>query len=251
MAKPEDLKAAQGNTNTETEEGDVQPENVPDLPELQTQNSALNDGSIDLMASAKDASSKVEYAPRVISGELAFLIRSALNTAIYGEQGLTWRGTSWRIAKDIKQRSDVGGKTGTTNKSKVAWYAGFGANLVTTTYVGFDDNKRVLGRGEAGAKTAMPAWVSYMKVALADLPERKLNLPPNIIEKTIDINSGLLSEYGGRKEYFIVGSEPKRTYAAEMQERGYYVPPELQQRLNGGTGKTQDATPAAQPEELF
>ena len=251
VAKPEDLKAAQGNTNTETEEGDVQPENVPDLPELQTQNSVLNDGSIDLMASAKDASSKVEYAPRVISGELAFLIRSALNTAIYGEQGLTWRGTSWRIAKDIKQRSDVGGKTGTTNNSKVAWYAGFGANLVTTTYVGFDDNKRVLGRGEAGAKTAMPAWVSYMKVALADLPERKLNLPPNIIEKTIDSNSGLLSEYGGRKEYFIVGSEPKRTYAAEMQERGYYVPSELQQRLNGGTGKTQDATPAAQPEELF
>ena len=251
VAKPEDLKAAQGNTNTETEEGDVQPENVPDLPELQTQNSALNDGSIDLMASAKDASSKVEYAPRVISGELAFLIRSALNTAIYGEQGLTWRGTSWRIAKDIKQRSDVGGKTGTTNNSKVAWYAGFGANLVTTTYVGFDDNKRVLGRGEAGAKTAMPAWVSYMKVALADLPERKLNLPPNIIEKTIDSNSGLLSEYGGRKEYFIIGSEPKRTYAAEMQERGYYVPSELQQRLNGGTGKTQDATPAAQPEELF
>ena len=91
----------------------------------------------------------------------------------------------------------------------------------------------------------------YMKVALADLPERKLNLPPNIIEKTIDSNSGLHSEYGGRKEYFIVGSEPKRTYAAEMQERGYYVPPELQQRLNGGTGKTQDATPAAQPEELF
>ena len=57
------------------------------------------------------------------------------------------------------------------------------------------------------------------------------------MEKTIDSNSGLLSEGGGRKEYFIVGTEPKRTYIAEMQERGYYVPPELQQRLNGGTGK--------------
>ena len=56
--------------------------------------------------------------------------------------------------------------------------------------------------------------------------------------KTIDSNSGLLSEGGGRKEYFIVGTEPKRTYIAEMQERGYYVPPELQQRLNGGTGKS-------------
>ena len=248
VANPDNLKSAQGNNNTDTEEGDQQPENVPDLPELQT--SALNDGSVDLMADAKDGVAKQEYAPRVISGELAFLIRSALNTAIYGEQGLGWKGTSWRIAQSIK-RSDIGGKTGTTNSAKVAWYAGFGANLVTTTYVGFDDNKRVLGRGEAGAKTAMPAWVAYMKAALSDVPERQLDLPPNIIEKTIDSNSGLLSEGGGRKEYFIVGTEPKRTYTAEMKERGYYVPPELQQRLNGGTGKIKDAIPATQPEELF
>lgn len=248
VANPDNLKSAQGNNNTDTEEGDQQPENVPDLPELQT--SALNDGSVDLMADAKDGMAKQEYAPRVISGELAFLIRSALNTAIYGEQGLGWKGTSWRIAQSIK-RSDIGGKTGTTNSAKVAWYAGFGANLVTTTYVGFDDNKRVLGRGEAGAKTAMPAWVAYMKAALSDVPERQLDLPPNIVEKTIDSNSGLLSEGGGRKEYFIVGTEPKRTYSAEMKERGYYVPPELQQRLNGGTGKTKDAIPATQPEELF
>ena len=248
VANPDNLKSAQGNNNTDTEEGDQQPENVPDLPELQT--SALNDGSVDLMADAKDGVSKQEYAPRVISGELAFLIRSALNTAIYGEQGLGWKGTSWRIAQSIK-RSDIGGKTGTTNSAKVAWYAGFGANLVTTTYVGFDDNKRVLGKGEAGAKTAMPAWVAYMKAALSDVPERQLELPPNIMEKTIDSNSGLLSEGGGRKEYFIVGTEPKRTYIAEMKERGYYVPPELQQRLNGGTGKTKDAIPATQPEELF
>ena len=249
VANPDNLKSAKGNSNTDTDEGegDQQPENVPDLPELQT--SALNDGSVDLMADAKDGAAKQEYAPRVISGELAFLIRSALNTAIYGEQGLSWKGTSWRIAQSIK-RSDIGGKTGTTNSAKVAWYAGFGANLVTTTYVGFDDNKRVLGKGEAGAKTAMPAWVAYMKAALSDVPERQLTLP-NIMEKTIDSNSGLLSEGGGRKEYFIVGTEPKRTYIAEMQERGYYVPPELQQRLNGGTGKTKDAIPATQPEELF
>lgn len=250
VANPDNLKSAKGNSNTDTDEGegDQQPENVPDLPELQT--SALNDGSVDLMADAKDGAAKQEYAPRVISGELAFLIRSALNTAIYGEQGLSWKGTSWRIAQSIK-RSDIGGKTGTTNSAKVAWYAGFGANLVTTTYVGFDDNKRVLGKGEAGAKTAMPAWVAYMKAALSDVPERQLTLPPNIMEKTIDSNSGLLSEGGGRKEYFIVGTEPKRTYIAEMKERGYYVPPELQQRLNGGTGKTKDAIPATQPEELF
>ncbi|TPH26298.1 penicillin-binding protein 1A [Haemophilus haemolyticus] len=239
------LKPSDDSTNGE--EVDQQPETVPELPELQSNMSALKEDAIDLMAAAKNASSKIEYAPRVISGELAFLIRSALNTAIYGEQGLDWKGTSWRIAQTIK-RSDIGGKTGTTNSSKVAWYAGFGANLVTTTYVGFDDNKRVLGRGEAGAKTAMPAWVAYMKTALSDKPERKLPLPPKIMEKSIDTMTGLLSPAGGRKEYFIVGTEPTRTYLSEMQERGYYVPTELQQRLNN-EGNT--PTPAAQPEELF
>lgn len=237
------LKPTDDSTNGE--ELDQQPETVPELPELQSNFTALKEDAIDLMAAAKNASSKIEYAPRVISGELAFLIRSALNTAIYGEQGLDWKGTSWRIAQSIK-RSDIGGKTGTTNSSKVAWYAGFGANLVTTTYVGFDDNKRVLGRGEAGAKTAMPAWITYMKTALSDKPERKLTLPPKIMEKSIDTMTGLLSPNGGRKEYFIVGTEPTRTYLSEMQERGYYVPTELQQRLNN-----EGNTPATQPQELF
>ena len=240
------LKPSDDSTNGE--EVDQQPETVPELPELQSNVTALKEDAIDLMADAKNGSSKTEYAPRVISGELAFLIRSALNTAIYGEQGLDWKGTSWRIAQTIK-RGDIGGKTGTTNSSKVAWYAGFGANLVTTTYVGFDDNKRVLGKGEAGAKTAMPAWVAYMKTALSDKPERKLPLPPKIMEKSIDTMTGLLSPSGGRKEYFIVGTEPTRTYVSEMQERGYYVPPELQQRLNGTGGKA--PVPVSQPEELF
>ncbi|OOF70984.1 penicillin-binding protein 1A [Rodentibacter caecimuris] len=240
---------SQSNDSSNGEEQDVQPENVPDLPELQTQSAVIDENNLDFMADAKTITSKVEYAPRVISGELAFLVRSMLNTAIYGEKGLSWKGTSWRMAAEIK-RADVGGKTGTTNNSKVAWYAGFGANLVTTTYVGFDDNKRVLGRGEAGAKTAMPAWISYMKTALSDLPERRSPIPPKIMEKSIDINSGLLSQEGGRTEYFIVGTEPKRTYLAEMQERGYYVPPELQKRLNSGASG-QGPTPITQPEELF
>ena len=240
------LKPSDDSTNGE--EVDQQPETVPELPELQSNVTALKEDAIDLMADAKNGSSKTEYAPRVISGELAFLIRSALNTAIYGEQGLSWKGTSWRIAQTIK-RSDIGGKTGTTNSAKVAWYAGFGANLVTTTYVGFDDNKRELGKGEAGAKTAMPAWVAYMKTALSDKPERKLPLPPKIMEKSIDTMTGLLSPSGGRKEYFIVGTEPTRTYVSAMQERGYYVPPEVQQRVNGTGGKA--PVPVSQPEELF
>ncbi|WP_273382045.1 penicillin-binding protein 1A [Actinobacillus porcinus] len=205
---------------------------VPDIPEFQVSNMALKESDVNLMADEKTAASKVEYAPRVISGELAFLIRSALNTAIYGEEGLPWKGTSWRMAQQIK-RTDVGGKTGTTNNSKVAWYAGFGANLTTAVYVGFDDNKYVLGKGEAGATTAMPAWIAYMKEALSNLPERNLPLPANIMEKRVDYGSGLLSEAGGKIEYFIKGTEPKRMFVQEkaVTGPGYYIPPGLKERL--------------------
>ncbi|MFZ7223608.1 penicillin-binding protein 1A [Avibacterium avium] len=235
LTPPDNLVKA--NAEDEDQENDAIDD---DLPELNQQNSKLDENAVDIMAQDKKANDEIQYAPRVISGELAFLIRSALNTAIYGEPGLGWKGTSWRMANQIK-RKDIGGKTGTTNNSKVAWYAGFGANITTAVYVGFDDNKRVLGRGEAGAQTAMPAWIAYMKASLKDTPERQLALPKNIVEKRIDTGSGLLSSNGGRKEYFIKGTEPKRAF---VQERGYYVPPELQRRLNGGT-------PSSEPQELF
>ena len=229
----DNLKRSDEATNGEEEI--EQGENVPDIPELQPRADAIKEENLNFMADAKTSSSATQYAPRVISGELAFLIRSALNTAIYGEQGLGWKGTSWRMANEIK-RKDIGGKTGTTNNSKVAWYAGFGANLTTAVYIGFDDNKFNLGRGEAGAKSAMPAWISYMKAILKDTPERNLPTPANIVEKRIDVRSGLLAN-GGRVEYFIKGTEPTRVY---VEERGYYVPSELLNNPAGG-----------QPEELF
>ena len=228
------LKRSDDSTNGEEVD---QGETVPDIPELQPRIDSVKEENLNFMAQAKTNSSQVEYAPRVISGELAFLIRSALNTAIYGEQGLDWKGTSWRMANEIK-RKDIGGKTGTTNNSKVAWYAGFGANLTTAVYIGFDDNKFDLGRGEAGAKSAMPAWISYMKAILKEVPERTLPTPANIVEKNIDPRSGLLSG-GGRVEYFIKGTEPTRAY---VEERGYYVPSDLQE--GGGAS-------GGQREELF
>ncbi|MGR6981941.1 penicillin-binding protein 1A [Testudinibacter sp. P27/CKL/0425] len=197
---------------------DQQPETVPDIPELQIANSQLQDGP-QLLAQARAQSQEPQMAPRVISGELAFLMRSALQSGIYGEQGSGWKGTGWRMANEIK-RKDVGGKTGTTNNSKVAWYTGFGANFATAVYVGFDDNKYDLGRGEAGAATAMPAWQEYMKKALENKPERADPLPPNIIEKRIDKSSGLLAGGGGRMEYFIKGTEPTRRY---IREQGYQI----------------------------
>jgi len=239
---------AQNNVvNVEPEYADVAEE---ENPELAGKDGQLKDDEISVMTESKTQGSQVQYAPRVISGELAFLIRSALNSAIFGEKGLGWKGTSWRMANEIK-RQDIGGKTGTTNNSKVAWYAGFGANITTAVYIGFDDNKRNLGRGEAGASSAMPAWIAYMKTSLQDIPERENVIPPNIVEKQIDTGSGLLSTSGGKTEYFIEGTEPKRAF---VQEKGYYVPPTVIEQFNSQQGSGSHLPPVNAPntrQELF
>ncbi|MGQ8819811.1 penicillin-binding protein 1A [Bibersteinia trehalosi] len=195
-------------------------------PELDIATKIIEDAPSLISRSDKE----VRYAPRVISGEIAFLMRNALRTAIFGEQGQGWRGTSWRLANEFK-RQDIGGKTGTTNNSKVTWYAGFGANIVTTVYVGFDDNKRTLGRGEAGAETAMPAWTKYMKVALSDKQVRKDTPPSNIIEVKIDAVSGGLGN--ALNEYFIKGTEPTKALSVESEVKAAEkkAHPALQQRL--------------------
>lgn len=198
----------------ENSSSEVANDSVPEL-EISTTNKT---DAPSLMAASAHTDAAVRYAPRVISGELAFLMRSALKTAITGEASQGWRGTSARVAGEIK-RADIGGKTGTTNNAKITWYAGFGANIVTTVYVGFDDNKRELGRGEAGAQTALPAWIKYMKVALADKAIRKETLPPNIVEARIDAASGLLGD--SFSEYFIKGTTPTKRY---IVEQGYSLP---------------------------
>ncbi|MDH2925049.1 penicillin-binding protein 1A [Nicoletella semolina] len=188
------------------------------LPELDIQITQKEDVPSLMSEEASSNSNEIRYAPRVISGEIAFLMRSGLKTAITGEPNQDWRGTSWRVEKEIK-RTDIGGKTGTTNNAKVTWYAGFGANITTTVYVGFDDNKRELGRGEAGAQTALPAWINYMKTALKNKPIQTEELPPNIIIAQIDSSSGLLGN--SLNEYFIKGTEPTKRY---IIERGYLNP---------------------------
>ncbi|MFC0308977.1 penicillin-binding protein 1A [Gallibacterium trehalosifermentans] len=191
-------------------------EAVPDVPELNTNNIQLENAPSLLSHNTNDPQQSIEpqYAPRVISGKIAFLMRSALNSGIYGEPGGNWTGTSWR-GKAIA-RTDIGGKTGTTNNSKVAWYVGYGGDLVTSVYIGFDDNKLDLGRGESGGKSAMPAWIDYMSNALKSLPVRNDPIPDGVIQKRISMENGLLSDSGGRLEYFIEGTEPTQYFVPEQ-----------------------------------
>lgn len=168
------------------------------------------------------------YAPHVISTQLAFLMSNALNSNIFGEPG--WQGTAWRAGRDLK-RHDIGGKTGTTNDSKDAWFSGYGPQTVTSVWIGFDDHRRDLGRSsasgaindqiagaEGGAKSAQPAWDAYMKVALDGIPEQPLAPPPGIVTVSIDRTSGKLSDGGGnsREEFFIDGTQPKDKVVHEV-----------------------------------
>ncbi|QKJ85300.1 Penicillin-binding protein 1A [Paramixta manurensis] len=161
-----------------------------------------------------------QYAPHVINTPLSFLIKSALNSNIFGEPG--WMGTGWRASRDLK-RNDIGGKTGTTNSSKDAWFSGYGPGVVTSVWIGFDDHRRDLGRTtasgmikdqisgyEGGAKSAQPAWDDYMKSALDGVPVEPLTPPDGVVTVTIDRSTGKLANGGGntRQEYFINGTQP-------------------------------------------
>ncbi|MGQ5290805.1 peptidoglycan glycosyltransferase/peptidoglycan DD-transpeptidase MrcA [Pectobacterium actinidiae] len=187
-----------------------QPELEPVTPEAAQQNAAQ------------------PYAPHVINTPLAFLIKDALNSNVFGEPG--WMGTGWRAGRDLKRR-DIGGKTGTTNSSKDAWFSGYGPNLVTSVWIGFDDHRRDLGASsssgvikdqisgyEGGAKSAQPAWDDFMKAALDGVPEQPLTPPPGIVSVVIDRSSGKLSSGGGnsRSEYFIDGTQPKEYEVHEV-----------------------------------
>ncbi len=93
-------------------------------------------------------------------------------------------------------RTDLGGKTGTTNETVDAWFAGFSPELVAVAWVGFDTPK-TLGRIETGAKAALPIWVDFMGQALTDRPDGKYVQPPGIVVASIDSDTGLLAPEGG------------------------------------------------------
>ena len=129
----------------------------------------------------RDGSDQPLLAPRVIDPRNDYLMTSLLHSVIDHGTGFA-----------VKQlgRSDLAGKTGSTNDHHDGWFCGFNADLVATVWVGFDDY-RSLGRGEFGAKTALPIWMAFMGPALEGKPEASLPMPPGIVTATIDRTTGL------------------------------------------------------------
>ena len=140
-------------------------------------------------------------ASRVISPGNAYLMKAVLGEVVNS-------GTA-RSAKSLK-RSDLAGKTGTTNNFEDAWFSGFNPDMAATVWVGFDQPSN-LGQNESGAKAALPIWIDFMRTALEDLPESSSTPPDNIVTVTVDKETGKAVEDehpNGIQEFFIAGTQP-------------------------------------------
>ena len=119
-------------------------------------------------------------------------------------QDVVRRGTGRRAL--ALNRSDIAGKTGTTNEQKDTWFAGFNHDIATTVWVGFDQPSP-LGRGEYGASTALPIWVDYMKVALAGQPAATMPRPNGIVNIRINPETGERARPGEEAVFEIFKEE--------------------------------------------
>jgi penicillin-binding protein 1A len=103
----------------------------------------------------------------------------------------------------------VAGKTGTTNDFKDALFIGFSPSIATGVWVGRDDHT-TLGKGETGARAALPIWTGYMETAIAKHPVDYFDIPDGVARKWMDPQTGKLSDTwsdGFVKAVFITGEK--------------------------------------------
>jgi penicillin-binding protein 1A len=127
-----------------------------------------------------------EGAQRTIDSRNAFVMFSMMQDVIRG-------GTGARAMS--LGRTDLAGKTGTTNDQMDAWFAGIQHRLACVVWVGFD-LPRSLGPNETGAVAALPIWISYMGTVLKDLPEDSPPVPEGVVAARIDPETGLRQPNG-------------------------------------------------------
>ena len=140
------------------------------------------------------------YAPRVLSAPINFIMTSMMQDVIR-------EGTA--TGAKVLGRTDLAGKTGTTDEYRDAWFSGFNRDLVATAWLGFDQPTS-LGRGEAGGRVALPMWIDYMRVALEDVPEQRLIPPEGVVRAFVDSETGAkVSAFGPGtlEEFFVQGTE--------------------------------------------
>ncbi len=122
----------------------------------------------------------IHAAPRVVSEQNAFLIQDMMRDVIK-------RGTGRRAR--VLERSDLSGKTGTSNDRRDAWFGGYNGDLVSVVWVGYDDDLP-LGPGEEGSRTALPIWIEFMRIALRGVPLNQLPKPDGMVSVLISKATG-------------------------------------------------------------
>jgi penicillin-binding protein 1A len=135
---------------------------------------------------------------RVIDARNAFIMDDMM-------QDVTRYGTAARVAR--LGRSDLAGKTGTTNEFVDAWFAGYQPNLVGISWVGFDQ-PRTLGRNQTGGVVALPMWVGYMEKVLKDIPEARRTMPPGVVSIPMGPLPGTPGDSRAIPEFFYKESVP-------------------------------------------
>jgi penicillin-binding protein 1A len=120
------------------------------------------------------------------------------------------RGTGRRAR--VLERTDLSGKTGTSNDRRDAWFGGYNGDLVTVVWVGYDDDLP-LGPGEEGSRTALPIWIEYNRIALNGVPMHQLPVPEGIVSVRISKQTGCPASaldpgYGVMFEVFREGHVP-------------------------------------------
>lgn len=123
---------------------------------------------------------KPKIAKLVIDPRNAWIINSMTQDVIK-------YGTGRRVLS--LNRSDLSGKTGTTNNQRDAWFFGYNPNIVAITWVGFD-KFTPLGKNETGARTALPMWIKYMQTVLKNTPIKKHTSPPGLVHSRINKKTG-------------------------------------------------------------
>jgi penicillin-binding protein 1A len=137
---------------------------------------------------------------QIISPQIAFLVSSLMRSVIDFGTGVS--------IKELGR--PVAGKTGTTSDYKDALFVGFIPQMITSVWVGFDENQQV-GPAETGTRAAAPIWLEYMKAATKDLEIQDFPVPEGISQVTVDAESGNLPNSRSRKlisEYFVEGTAP-------------------------------------------
>ena len=114
----------------------------------------------------------VDEADRAISPRNAFVMTSLL-------QEVTRSGTAAKARVALK-RDDIYGKTGTTNDSMDAWFAGYHRNLAAVVWIGYD-TPRKLGDRETGGGLSLPVWINFMETALKNMPVMDAIAPEGVV----------------------------------------------------------------------